>query len=305
MKKSTITLLLLLPLALGLSAQDYNPFVSGPTISPAPMPDLQSNGSALFSFNIGNSGTLAMPVVGTQSLKISMTLLRGVPNTTGNVSNAVSGSWAQYFSWTFDSFVNTLIGTQIQTLPANASGSITVDYLVTSNSTASSPQNGFNLNLVPPPYSVGTNLQSDDNVSAFSYTVPTAAPNITVGASSTNPSIAIAGSTTINYRINNLGVVPTTGALIDVFISKPTDGTLVLSPPAGWSVVSSNPAYIHLNSNTIIQPGLANSVLIPAVYTHGGLSQNGLKSTNILAAPGSGGETKIDDNQTGTFLLIN
>lgn len=168
MKKIIFGLILLIPAI--LSAQSYNPFVSTANITPAPMPDLQLGGSAFFNFTVGNSGTTAMPVMGTQALVISISMLRGVPNTAATPPSGVTGPWAQYFSWTYDAFVQTLVGTQILTIPANDSGMISIDYLVTSNSTPVSPQNGFNINLVPAPYSAGSNSQSDDNVSAFTYT---------------------------------------------------------------------------------------------------------------------------------------
>ena len=174
MKKIFTLLFFLSPFA--LSAQDYNPFVSAASIAPAPMVEAASNGSSMFTFTVGNRGTSTLPVLGTQVLKISITLLRGVPNTLGTPPNGVSGPWAQYFSWNWDPFVKTLVGTQIATLPAADSGTITVDYLVTSNSTSASPQNGYNINLSPAPYSAGTNIQNDDNVSAFSYTTAIGLP---------------------------------------------------------------------------------------------------------------------------------
>lgn len=174
MKKVISTLLLLIPVV--LSAQDYNPFVANSSIAPAPVVEVQSNGSALFNFTIGNRGTSAMPVTASQALKVSISLLRGVPNTVGSPPDGVRGPWAQYFSWTWNSFVKTLVGTQILPIPASDSGTISIDYLVTSNSGSASPQNGFNLNLVPPPYAVGSNLQADDNVNAFTYTTAIGLP---------------------------------------------------------------------------------------------------------------------------------
>ena len=289
------------------SGPNYNPFVSSPSINPTPIPDVQSNGSALFSFTVGNNGNMPMSVQGSQSLKISISLLRGIPNTSGALSNAISGSWSQYFSWSYDSQLNVLTGTQTQTLPALDSGSIVIDYLVTSNSSITSPQNGFNINLIPPPYSAGANLQGDDNASAFTYTVPTitGVPNITLGALVNTPSIAVGGNTSINFYINNSGSAPTTGTLIDVIIIKPSDGTLTLNVPAGWSVAANSPSFIRLNSSNIIQPGLANSEILIGTYTHSGVNQTAVKSTNIIAAPGSGGETSTSDNEAGGFIQVN
>lgn len=162
-------------------------------------------------------------------------------------------------------------------------------------------------------YSVSARITGTTCVSASTSatlnasTVPCAGgtPNISTGAQNPTPSIAVGGNTTINYRVNNTGSGPTTGAPIEIFISKPTNGTLVVSPPAGWTIVTDNAAFVQLTSNNIIQPGLTNAAILPAVYTHDNTSQNALKTSGVLATPGSGGETITNDNDTGTFIQVN
>lgn len=129
-------------------------------------------------------------------------------------------------------------------------------------------------------------------------------PNITLGATSSTSSIQVGGSSTINFRINNLGTLPTTDT-IQVTIGKPTDGTLVLNLPAGWTIVTNNPAIVQIQTTNIIQPGFANSVIIPGVYTHSGLPSSALKNSILLANPGSGGENNSNDNNSGIFIQVN
>ncbi len=129
-------------------------------------------------------------------------------------------------------------------------------------------------------------------------------PNITLGATSTAPSILVGDTSTIDFRINNLGTIPTTGA-INVTIGKPTDGNLILNLPAGWSIVANTPAIIQITTNNVIQPGFANSVIIPALYIHNGVPSAALKNARMLATPGSGGENQTNDNSSGIFIQVN
>ncbi len=157
-------------LPLSLMAQVYNPYVSNGSIAPAPMPFAEDNGTALFTIEFGNTGSSALPYVVGQENVVSISLLRGVPNP-AMPNNGVTGSMQSYFTWTYDVFGNTLIGTQNKPIPANSMGTITVDYKVTSNSTMAAPTNGFNVNLNPSPNTSTSNNLSDDNTSSFSYTV--------------------------------------------------------------------------------------------------------------------------------------
>lgn len=156
-------------------AQVYNPFVANPSIAPSPMAFAENGGTALLSFSFGNSGTNALAYIPNQEVILNVSLSRGVPNNP-NASAAVSGSMAQYFSWTWDVFGSTLVGTQNQVIPANVMGLIIVDYKATSNSLITSPQNGFNVNVIPSPTIVGINSVADDDASAFTYTVAATGP---------------------------------------------------------------------------------------------------------------------------------
>jgi hypothetical protein len=166
-KYGLFTIVFMLPVS--LVAQQYNPYVSNGSISPAPMAFVQDNGSALFTIEFGNTGSSALPYVVGQETVVSISLLRGVPNPS-IPNNGVSGSIQSYFTWTYDVFGNSLIGRQNQPIPANSMGTIIVDYLVTSNSTMAAPTNGFNVNLNPSPLTSSSNNLSDDNTSSFSYT---------------------------------------------------------------------------------------------------------------------------------------
>lgn len=156
-------------------AQIYNPYVATGFISPAPMGQSTQGGSAQFNFTFGNNGTSDLQFVPSQPLILNVSLSRGVPNS-GNPAAAVSGTMASYFTWTFDSFSGSLVGTQNSMIPANAVGTIIIDYKPTSDSFVFSPQNGFNVNLIPPAYAVGPNSQTDDNTNSFTYTVAVATP---------------------------------------------------------------------------------------------------------------------------------
>jgi hypothetical protein len=166
----TLHLLLFVLLPSSLLAQIYNPYVSNGSIAPAPMAFAQDNGSAIFSFDFGNTGTSALPYVPGQEMQISISLLRGIPNP-AMTNLGVTGSMQSYFTWVYDAFANSVIGIQNQPIPANASGVINLDYKATSNSTTAAQTNGFNVNLVPAPTAVGINNVGDDNTSGFTYTI--------------------------------------------------------------------------------------------------------------------------------------
>ncbi len=176
MKKIIFALVLCCALHAVSFAQTYNPYVSAAGIAPAPMGHHYLGGSALFSFVFGNNGTDAMPYIPNQELKLSVSLSRGVLNWP-SVLQSVSGNMASYFDWSYDAFAGSVEGVQKATIPAGVSGVINVDYKPTSISYQFSPQNGFNVNIIPPPYAVGANIQSDDNTSEFTWTqlIPTPA----------------------------------------------------------------------------------------------------------------------------------
>ena len=158
-----------------MKAQIHNPYVSNGSIAPAPMVHHYQGGSAIFTFTFGNSGTSELPLVTNQELRLSVSLSRGVLNWP-TVQMSISGSMAIYFDWSYDAFAGSVEGIQKAAIPASAMGLINVDYKPTSLSYQFSPQNGFNVNVIPPPYAVGTNPQSDDNTSSFTWTQLIATP---------------------------------------------------------------------------------------------------------------------------------
>lgn len=155
-------------------AQNYNPFVAQGVISPSPLYDVASNGTGQISFMVGNSGDDPLPLITNQEMMLVISLSRGVPNNLNPIS-ALGGSFVGYFDWLYDGVTKSYLGTQNQTIPGALSGGvgyITIQYKVTLNSTALSPQNGFNVNVTPPPYTNGVNSLNDDQVSSYTWSVP-------------------------------------------------------------------------------------------------------------------------------------
>lgn len=164
-----LTLLLLLSTSM-LSAQNldgnYNPYVNSGTISPSPLLPLQVNGTGIVSFNIGNTGSDPLEIFTDQFITLTITLSFGEPDNVDPIA-AIGGTSKDYFSWTYNAGTYTAIQTSV--IPANSSGTITIDYKVTSNS-ASPGSNGFNVNITPAPYQIGINSQDDDQVNSYTYT---------------------------------------------------------------------------------------------------------------------------------------
>jgi hypothetical protein len=168
MKKLLLTLIMLLPVVL-LTAQSWNPYLSQGIISPAPLLPVQLNGTGVISFNIGNSGSSLLYYQVGSEWKIILTLSKGAPNNVDPIA-AVSGSWKSYFTWTWNAVSNSYTAIQNQDIPAGPiQGNITIQYKVTVNTFIGSPNNGFNTNVTPPPYTNGINNVNDDNVSSYTY----------------------------------------------------------------------------------------------------------------------------------------
>lgn len=166
-----IVLLLLMGLfpAIGMAQNpegNYNPYVNEGMISPSPLWPYEENGTGVVSFNIGNSGSDALEIFTDQYITLTVTLSYGEPDHADPLS-AVAGSSVDLFSWSYSSGTYTAI--QTSPIPANSSGTITIAYKVTQNS--SSPgSNGFNVNITPAPYQTNSNTQNDDAVSSYTYT---------------------------------------------------------------------------------------------------------------------------------------
>ena len=156
-----------------LSAQSYNPYVSNGTVTPAPLLPLQLNGTGVLFFKVGNTGSDALPndpnPPPNNDLKLVITLSSGVPNNVDPIA-ALGGTWKTMFDWTWNAGSNSYTGYQNATIPGNSEGNITIQYKVTVNTPINSPSNGFNVNLTPPPYTVGYNSTNDDAVSSYTFT---------------------------------------------------------------------------------------------------------------------------------------
>jgi hypothetical protein len=170
MYKKILTILIL-GLACNSYAQNYNPFVAQGIIAPAPITD--QNGNAVLGFIVGNSGDNALPLVNNQEMLLVISLSRGVPNHAADPVAALSGSFKSYFNWQYDSVTNSFLGTQNQLIPDALNGGvgdISIAYHVMTPSLIGSPQNGFNVNVTPPAYTIGINSVNDDQVSSYTYT---------------------------------------------------------------------------------------------------------------------------------------
>jgi len=149
-------------------AQQWNPYVAKGMVSPDPLLPVEFTGVGTFSFVIGNHGTDPLKLVVNQEMTLIVTLSYGVPGHEDPLE-AIGGTWAGMFIWQYESAYNTYLGKQNQEIPAESRGDISILYRVVKNSPATSPQNGFNVNLQPPPYSNGINDTRDDAVSCYAY----------------------------------------------------------------------------------------------------------------------------------------
>ena len=145
---------------------NYNPYVNGGIISPAPLWPLELNGKGMVSFNFGNTGSDPLEVYSDQYITLTIVLSHGEPDH-ANPLLAVGGTSAGLFSWTFNSGRYT--GTQIAVIPANSSGTITIAYKVSENSSLPG-SNGFDVQISPAPYQTTSNTINDDAVSSYTFT---------------------------------------------------------------------------------------------------------------------------------------
>lgn len=167
MKKLISTLLAVISLTM-VHSQQFNPYVSEGMMSPAPLLPYEFEGRGTASFTLGNSGSSALPLVADQEMGLVVSLINGVPDS-NNPLDALSGSWASYFDWTYLSQFNSFVGVQNQSIPAQSFGKIEIGYRVTNNTTQQVSGNGFNVNIQPPPYSIGINNANDDFTNGYTY----------------------------------------------------------------------------------------------------------------------------------------
>lgn len=145
---------------------NYNPFVNSGMISPSPLSPSDVNGKGIVSFTFGNTGSDPLEVYTDQYITLIITLSYGISDHINPVS-AIGGTFADYFSWSYNS--GTFTAVQKSSVPGNSSGTISIAYKVTHNSAAPG-SNGFNVNIAPAPYQTSSNLQPDDAVNSYTYT---------------------------------------------------------------------------------------------------------------------------------------
>jgi hypothetical protein len=152
-----------------------NPFVAQGTISPAPIPPVELNGTGVISFKVGNTGDDAL--VWTEGnpgneLVVVVQLSRGLPDvnplTAENALKAIGGNYARMFSWSYDLQANRFTGRQKETIPGLGVDLVTIAYKVNANS--EQPENGFLVTLTPPEYTRISNTLNDDQVSSYTWT---------------------------------------------------------------------------------------------------------------------------------------
>ena len=171
MKKTAIILLLgLTPILLVAQNPNgnYNPYLDGGTISPAPLLPSEYGGKGMLSFNIGNKGTDPLKLYTDQHIVLTITLSYGIPDNEDPLL-AISGSFAGHFFWSYNLETRTYSAVQVTEIPANSSGTIEIAFQVVKNS-ISPGINGFNVNITPSPYQTASNNQNDDAVSSYTYT---------------------------------------------------------------------------------------------------------------------------------------
>lgn len=155
---------------------DTNPFVTNATVNPNPIPG--ANPFAVLSFDVGNTGSNPIGNLDIDSnpdpIILTITLANGTYDNVHYASPqaAVGGTWANYFTWTYNATTNTYTGTQNTTIPAADGGSITIAYHVTTATAAPGGNNGLNVNLTSngnAPNGPGTNDINDDQTDSKTY----------------------------------------------------------------------------------------------------------------------------------------
>jgi len=155
---------------------NYNPFVDGAIISPAPLLPNELGGKGILGFDLGNTGTDPLDTYSGHHLTLTITLSYGVPDGEDPLL-AVSGSLAGHFDWSYNDLTRTYTAVQITEIPSSTSGNIEIAFQVAKNSSAPGA-NGFNVNITPAPYQMTSNAQNDDAVSTYTFTEIGTATNL-------------------------------------------------------------------------------------------------------------------------------
>lgn len=174
-----LVILLIVPQMLVAQTEgNYNPFVNAGSISPVPLLPVEEGGTGTISFNTGNTGSDPLIIIGEEKVTVSITLSQGVPNAADPLS-ALGGTATSLFNWTINN--NTYTGTQSATIPANYSGTITIDYKVITNSAQSDPKNGLRAEIKPATYQNASNSKTDDILNVYTWTECTPLPAPVIG----------------------------------------------------------------------------------------------------------------------------
>ena len=185
MKKLLLSLLCAF-LWTGAFAQD--PQINGPSISPAPIP-LTSGASNLVtaSLTFQNTSTTSIAYLSTNPMYLVVSLNKMAPILQNGVP-LVDGAGAQYFTWTYDSENNTIIGIQNQAIPGKPDPFTTVGGVINFYGTVTGEATpdqarafngvGFNANINP---GFGGNI-SNQNDAASTYTYTTGSLPVTLMA---------------------------------------------------------------------------------------------------------------------------
>lgn len=291
-------LLLTIPLFLSVFVygQNYNPFVAQGIVSPSPLLDVASNGTGQLSFIVGNSGDDPLVLVANDSMILTINLSNGVPNNLNPLA-ALGGSFASYFNWTYNAGSNSYTGVQNQTMPGAldpvtfGAGYITIEYKVTSNSVSSNPQNGFIVTVTPPAYTNTINTVNDDQVSSYTWTIPSC-----IGQGGADQAACEGGSATMNATASVGGYwTELTG---NPGTSTITDPTLENTTITGFSIAGT---YTYIWTNGDLCPDTVNVIVtaIPAAPTASVTQQPTCTlatGTAVVSSPamGSGFEYAVD-----------
>lgn len=197
--KTQFILFIFLVASVRISGQIYDPYLSSLSILPtSPWGPVNTIGSA--TFTVGNNGPQAMShwnecgagVDGCKLIiQISPNTAYTIIGTDINVGATPTGTLASKFSWFYDSFDGSLRGTQIATINAGESGTITfpIKHIKISTDAVNSPcngqqncfgtqvdgnfkgLNGMVINILPPSQPANNNQpEGNDNLGGYQFT---------------------------------------------------------------------------------------------------------------------------------------
>lgn len=168
MKNIILTVGLML-LSITLNAQ-YNPLVFAPTFSESPI-DISIDSSVTIGFTIGNSGIAPLDRWETRPMRFVLSYNKmEVANVNDPASCVIGNTW---FDVVYIDSLRSFHFTQNTVIPGGFNGLQTINILskVTEASTVDNKSNGFNINIQPPSYTNGINVQGDDYTNLFTYTI--------------------------------------------------------------------------------------------------------------------------------------